>query len=136
MSIKENKALIRRIYELANQKKVDAFFEFLAPEYVEHWTDRNLSREEAIEADTMFFKALSDLTATIEDLVAEGDKVAIRVTWRGTHKGELMGMSPTGKKAEMTNAGIYRIANGKIAECWATIDSLRFMQQLGAIPNK
>ena len=68
--------------------------------------------------------------------VAEGDKVAIRVTWRGTHKGEFMGIAPTGNKIEMTNTLIFRIAVGKLAENWATIDELRLMQQLGVIPKQ
>jgi predicted ester cyclase len=136
MSTKENKELLGRAYTLMNQKRLDSFFKLLAPDYIEHWTENDLSLEQAKEADTLFFKAFPDATATIEELVAEGDKVAIRVTWRGTHKGDFRGLAPTGKKAEMTNTGIYRIAKGKLAECWATVDSLRLMQQLGVIPRQ
>ncbi len=79
--------------------------------------------------------AFPDSVATIEDILAEGDKVAFRVTYRMTHQAKFMGIEPTGKKVTMTNAAIYRIAAGKVVEGWATIDNLHFMQQLGAIPS-
>ena len=84
----------------------------------------------------MYFAAFPDASATIEDMVAEGDKVAVRVTWRATHKGEFMGITPTGKQIEMTNTLIFRIADGKLVENWATIDELRLMRQLGVIPEQ
>lgn len=136
MSIEENKALIRHAFELANQKNLDAFFKLFAPEYIAHSPVGDLPLEQAKQFETMFFTAFPDAISTIEDLVAEGDKVVVRVNWKGTHKGEFMGIAPTGNKIDMTNALIFRIAVGKLAENWATLDDLRLMQQLGAIPSQ
>ena len=134
MSIKENKALVRRMYEIFNKRELDRYPEIYTPGYTEHYPDMNVPLEQVIQEGKQYVVAFPDLVSTIEDMVAEGDKVAIRVTHRGTHKGEFMGIAPTGNKIEMTNTAIFRIASGKCAECWATLDNLRFMQQLGVIP--
>ena len=137
MSIKENKALIRRAYELMNRRELDAYFELLSPDYIEHHTTMgDSSLEQIIQGVPTFFTAFPDIHATIEDMLAEGDRVAIRVIWRGTHKGDFMGIAPTGNKIEMTNTAIFRIADGKWAETWATTDDLRLIQQLGVIPKQ
>ena len=70
-----------------------------------------------------------------EDLIAEGDKVILRFTLRGTHKGDFMGLSPTGKKIAVPGIIIYRIAGGKIAQHWIQTDSVGMLQQLGAMPQ-
>jgi predicted ester cyclase len=82
----------------------------------------------------MFRTAFPDLHGTIEDQIAEGDKVVMRMTYRGTHQGELMGIPATGKPVTMTFISINRIAEGKIAEGWVNFDALGMMQQLGVIP--
>jgi steroid delta-isomerase-like uncharacterized protein len=82
----------------------------------------------------MFLSGLPDLATTVEDTIAEGDKVAARWTARGTHNGELMGIPPTGKKVAMTAISIHRIVDGKIAESWINFDALGMMQQLGVAP--
>jgi predicted ester cyclase len=135
MSIEENKELVRRIYDKGYWKDLAKYPDFLAPGYVEHYSGRTMSLEEVKGFNPLFSAAFPDIVSTIEDMVAEGDKVAIRVTWRGTHKGEFMGIPPKGNKIEMTNTAIFRIAEGKLAEDWATVDELRFMQQIGAIPT-
>ena len=135
MSVEENKALIRRVYDLWNRRELAAAFDLFDSSYVAHTTDRDMSLEEERKLDGEFFAAFPDATGTIELMVAEGNKVAIRVTWRGTHKGEYAGIGPTGNRVEMTNSGIFRIAGGKVAELWATLDNLRFMQQLGMTLN-
>ena len=84
----------------------------------------------------MTIAAIPDVTATIEDIIAEGDRVAVRMTMRGTQKGEFRGIPPTGKTAVMTEMSIYRISEGKIAEGWDLSDRLGLMQQLGAIPQR
>jgi steroid delta-isomerase-like uncharacterized protein len=78
--------------------------------------------------------AFPDIQFTIEDQIAEGDRVVTRWTARGTNTGELMGMPPTGKKATVTGIDISRVANGKIAETWGNFDALGMLQQIGAIP--
>jgi steroid delta-isomerase-like uncharacterized protein len=124
------------MYELINRRELAAYFKLLAPGYVEHLTTGDMSLEQIKQLDAIMFAAFPDVTSTIEDMVAEEDKVAFRVTHRGTHKGEFMGIPPTGNKIEMTNTFIIKIATGKVAEGWATIDELRLMQQLGVIPKQ
>jgi predicted ester cyclase len=75
------------------------------------------------------------LQVTIEDLIAEGDRVAARVRFRGTHQGKLESIAPTGRRVESTGIIISRIEGGKIAEDWANFDDLGLMRQLGAIPE-
>jgi len=128
MSIKENKALINRTYEKINQGDLNAFFELCAPEYIEHLTDRDMSLKQSIEFEASFFAQFPDINITINDMVAEGDKVAMLVTWRAANK-------DSGKKVEMTNANIFKIAKGRIVEAWNVTD-IRLAQQLGAVPKQ
>ena len=136
MSIEENKALVRRAYALSTLKDMDAFFNFLAPEYVEHLPAGDISLKQLKQGIPAFFTAFPDIHITIEDMVAEGDRVAVLMTSRGTHKGEYMGIPPTGNRIEMRNTCIIRIANGKFVEWWGTLDGLSMMQQLGVIPKQ
>lgn len=78
--------------------------------------------------------AFPDGHMTIEDVIAEGDKVVARLTWRGTHLGEFYGVAPTGKRVAATSIGIDRFANGKIVEGWGEVDMLGMLRQLGALP--
>jgi predicted ester cyclase len=71
----------------------------------------------------------------INDLVAEGDKVGVRRTYQGTHKGELLGVPPTGNHLQFAGISIFRRAGGKIAESWEQVNLLAMMQQLGALPT-
>lgn len=84
---------------------------------------------------TMFRSGFPDIKMTIEEVVAEGDKVVFRVTVHGTHKGEFKGIAPTGKQVTMTGMQIWRIEGGKIVEGWFNRDDLGLMQQLGVIPS-
>ena len=72
---------------------------------------------------------------TVEDLIAEGDKVVTRWRARGTHQGELMGIPPSGNPVEVTGITIHRIEGGKVVETWANYDALGMMQQVGAVPE-
>jgi len=82
----------------------------------------------------MLRSAFPDFKATIDDILTEGDKVVIRMTWTGTQKGEFMGVPATGKRVSFGVIDIIRIANGKVVEHWGQMDSMSLMQQLGAIP--
>jgi predicted ester cyclase len=82
----------------------------------------------------MFRTGFPDIKVTVEDLVAEGEKVVARWTWRGTNQGEFQGMSPTGKQVTGSGISIHRFANGKFAEAWVNFDTLGMLQQLGVIP--
>jgi predicted ester cyclase len=137
MSIEKNKALIHRSYELSTQKDVASLFELYDPGYIEHMRDGDQTLEQLKLGVPVFFAAFPDARFTIDDMVAEGDKVAYRVTITGTHTGRpYMGIAPSGKKIEMRNTSIKRIANGKLAESWGTLDTLSMMRQLGIIPSR
>jgi predicted ester cyclase len=82
----------------------------------------------------MYLNAAADLRVTIEDLVAEDDKVGVRRSYEGTHRGELLGIPATGEQVRIGSISIFRLAEGKIAEIWEQLDLLTLMQQLGVIP--
>lgn len=137
MSVKENKALIRRFYEeVFNQKNLAVIDEFFAPNHVDHTLPPGLpvSPEGTKQAIAMILTAFPDLHLTIEDMIAEEDKV---VTWfktHGTQQGALGGIPPSGKQVTVSTIEITRIANGKIVEDWGLDDRLGMLQQLGLIP--
>jgi len=137
MSLEENKALVRRVYELSTKKDTSALFELYDPGYIEHLRDRDETLEQLKRGVAVIFAAFPDLAFTIEDMIAEGDKVAYRVTITGTHTGgPYMGLAPSGKKIVMKNTSIKRIANGRLAESWGTLDTISAMRQLGLIPAR
>ena len=137
MSTEENKSLIRRIYEEMNRQNWAGIEELCAPDYVVHGTggfpDMDLAGMKQLE--TAFWTAFPDAHPVLEDMIAEGDKVVSRVTVRGTHQGDFMGIPPTGKQVSWTGIGIDRIKDGKFVEGWMNEDNLGLMQQLGAIPQ-
>ncbi|HEY96610.1 MAG TPA: ester cyclase [Dehalococcoidia bacterium] len=135
MSIEDNKALVRRAYELTNRRELATFFELLAPEYVEHLPTGDKTREQVKDYADIFFNAFPDVRFKIVDMVAEGDKVAVLVNWRGTHKGVFMNILPTGNNIDITNANMIKIAGEKWVEFW-NITDVRLMQQLGVIPQQ
>jgi steroid delta-isomerase-like uncharacterized protein len=110
--------------------------ELVVRDYVYHMSGRPkpLTREETEQFFRTLRAAFPDQRVTIEDMIAEGDKVVTRYTSRGTHKGDFMGIPATGKEVVVTGIVISRIAQGKIAEDWEELDTLGFMVQLGAIP--
>ena len=83
----------------------------------------------------MYLAAFPDLHVTIEDMVAEEDKVMLRVTMHATHRGELLGIPPTENRLTLTTTETFRLAEGRIDEQWVNFDALGMMQQLGAIPS-
>jgi steroid delta-isomerase-like uncharacterized protein len=139
MSIEQNKALVHQmVEEIFNRGNIGRADEFLSPDFVEHEElppGMPQGREGVKQMTTMMRNAFPDFKATIEDIIAEGDKVVIRMTWSGTQKGEFMGVPPTGKSVSFGVLDIIRIAGGKFVEHWGQMDSMRMMQQLGAIPT-
>jgi len=140
MSTEEIKALARRWFEEANKGEA-AFMtvidELHATDIVGHGGGGEETRGlKDLKRDLMeWYSAFPDLHFTIDDMVVEGDKVAIRYTWTGTHTGEIKGIPPTNKKVTMWEVEIDRIAGGKFAEIWARYDTLGLMQQLGIVPK-
>jgi len=137
MSTEVNKASMRRFYEEAfNKKNRAAIDEFIDPTQVDHAAPPGTpgGLEGARQTLTMYLTAFPDLYFTVEDLIAEGDKVVARLTVRGTQQGVFMGIPPTGKHAEVTAIDINRMAGGKSVEHWLEMDTLGLLQQLGVIP--
>jgi steroid delta-isomerase-like uncharacterized protein len=132
----ENKAIVRRWVEAFNEGNLDAVDELVTGSYLRHDPNAPEVRgpEEEKQLIAMYRSAFPDLHFTIEDMIAEGDKVAMRVGISATHKGELLGIPATGKQLSVTGTEVYRLAEGKIDEQWVNVDTLGMMQQLGAIP--
>jgi predicted ester cyclase len=135
MSIEEqNKDIVYHFYELLNRKEIDTAYDYFAPEFVFHGAIGEVNREQLKQFDTMASRAFSDSICTVNDIIAEKDRVAFRISWTGTHKGEFMGIAPTGKNFKMQNTYIVRIRDNKYVEQWGTTEIPLMMQQLGAIP--
>jgi predicted ester cyclase len=118
-----NKDVIRRLLAEVDRGNLDVVDTCYAPGYVDHTPSplRSLAsgREGVRQAFALFYRAFPDTKHTIEDLVAEGDRVAARISARGTHTGELFGHAPTGRVVTQTSISIYRIGAGQIQERWA-----------------
>jgi steroid delta-isomerase-like uncharacterized protein len=138
MSLEDNKAIIRGYVEAVwNQQQVDRADEFMAPDFLDHASlpGQAPGLEGWKKKWAMYLAGIPDLRVTIEELVAEGDKVGVRRTYEGTHQGELLGVPPTGNHVQIGGISIFRLAGGKIAESWEQVDLLALMQQLGALPT-
>ena len=131
MSLEENKAIVRRFIEAYNKRNLDLIDDFIAPDYFDH--TNKVDREGLKQLFNMGFKAFPDWHETIEDIIAEGDKVWVHVKTTATHTGEWMGIAPTGKKVTSEMVDIYRIVNGKHVEGRFVVDQLDFFKQLGVI---
>jgi predicted ester cyclase len=135
MSTATNKAIVRRyIEQVFNESRPDLIEEFLAQEFDSH-TELAPGPEGVKQFYAMSVAAFPDQQTTIEDVIAEGDKVVVRATFRATHQGDLFGIPPTGRSVTMPWISIYRLANGKIVEHWYEDDQMGLMQQLGAVPT-
>jgi len=135
MSLEENKAVVRRLYEAVNTQDLSSIEDFMAPDYVDH-TRKLRGLEENRQYMTMLYKASPDIHGTVEDIIAERDRVWVRVKYTGTHKGELRGLAPTGKTFNQTSIDIYRISDGKVMDGWSFLElytHLAFFKQLGVI---
>ena len=137
MSLEENKAITRRYADEVNKRNLAAMDEIYSANYIAHVAGGQEVRgpEGVKELLTTLFSEYPDLHWTIEAIVAKEDKVLLRYTARGMHKGETMGIPPTGKEITASEISICRIAGGKVVEGWNIFDQLGMMQQLGAIPS-
>ena len=136
MSAEDNKAIVRRFYEeVFNQRNLAVVDELCTTNHLFHNPHTTLQgREEFKQLLSVYITAFPDARFTVEDLIAEGDRVASRYTFRGTHQGDLMGIPPTGKQVTVTGIIINRIVNGKSEEGWLNFDALGMLQQLGVAP--
>jgi steroid delta-isomerase-like uncharacterized protein len=138
MSAEENKATFRRyVEEVGNEGNLDLvdeiFGSYLSHQPAGHTEERGPEDVKRFMGE--FRGAFPDFHSTIEDMIAEGDKVVTRWTMRGTHQGEFRGIAPTGNRITVTGIGIFRFSDGKVVESWDNFDQLGMMQQLGAIPG-
>jgi predicted ester cyclase len=137
MSAEENKAIVRRWFEdFWNKDSPAAIDELCATNLVLHGAPPGVAPdfEGMKRAHAMHHAGFPDMHFTIEDMVAEGDKVATRFTLRGTHKGEWAGIPPTGKQVMITGIEITRLEGIEYAETWFNMDMLGMMQQLSVVP--
>jgi steroid delta-isomerase-like uncharacterized protein len=134
-----NKAIVRRfIEEVWNKGNLSVVDELFTPNYEHHDVsspDFGRGPESEKKRATLYRTAFPDLRLTIEDIIAEGETVMTRWSCRGTHKGDLSGITPTGKQFNITGVTIARLANGKLAEGYVNWDALGLMQQLGVVPE-
>ena len=134
----ENKALFRRTYEeLLNRGDLSVADELVSADFINHEAPpgRNRGPESMRGLATMLRTAFPDLRFTIEELVAEGEVVAGRLTMSGTHEGPLMGMPPTGRSVRQNHMHFVRFREGKAVEHWGVRDDVGMMQQMGVIPE-
>ena len=131
-----NKALVRRAWELADNP--DVLDEVYDPDVVWHEPDQEIrGLEQAKQFVTTYKTAFPDMSVTVEDVIAEEDKVVSRVTLRGTHQGETEEFGPpTGRQVELKGITISRVLGGKIVEDWDSYDNLSILQQLGLVPEQ
>ena len=136
MSENQNKTLMQRFYDdVANQGKLDWIDEFMADDFVEHEAFPGLAegREGVKQFFSMIRSAFDDFRMDVEELVAEGDKVVARITMKGTHRDEFMGIAGTGATINVAAIDIIRFADGRAVEHWGVTDSMAMMDQLGAL---
>lgn len=136
ISTKENEQIARSVpEEIATKRNLDRIDEVFAEDFVEHssFGEEMRGRQAVRETIQSVLDAFPDFEATVEETVAEGDLVAMRVTWRGTHEGPFMGIEPTGKSFETQSMIFTRIEDGTITERWVVPDALGMLTQLGVI---
>ncbi|HEY4816501.1 MAG TPA: ester cyclase [Candidatus Acidoferrum sp.] len=133
----QNKAVIRRLFEeVWNQGNLSVADELFAPNYTHHdpsTPDFGRGPESEKKRASLYRTAFPDFRITVEDILADGNAVMARWSCRGTHKGDLNGIAPTGRQFAISGLSVGRLANGKIVEGWVNWDALGLMQQLGVV---
>lgn len=145
MSIKENIALTRRCFNVEDFRGIreaenpaltmeqtlrKVMAEIFDSDIIMHRPEGDMNYESFVEYNIMLMSAFPDFSCTIEDMVAAGDRVAVRLTMRGTHQGPFRGIPATGKKIEIGGISMARFAGGKVVEGWSFSDTVGMMQQL------
>jgi steroid delta-isomerase-like uncharacterized protein len=137
MSTEANKELVRRYYdEVHNRRNYDRIEELVTPDFKEHdpLPGQAAGREGMKDRERMLAANL-DVRFTVEDIIAEGEKVVVRWRNHGTHIGEFLGIPPTGKEFSVEGINVYRVLDGKLAEGWSVVDVFGQLLQLGVIPS-
>ena len=135
MSAADNKARVRRFFDLVNANDLDAVAALCGPGYQLHFDGMpTVDAAGAVEMFGGFLAAFPDIHHEVIDQIAEGDRVATRIVVRGTQTADFMGIPATGRAIEIGSINIHVIADGRFVEQWINSDSLGMMQQLGVIP--
>ena len=136
MSVEANKETARRLYELLNQGQLEPIGGLVSADYEEHdpLPGQGTGRDGVLDRFSLITTALAP-RFTIEDVVAEGDRVVVRWTNAGTHVGEFAGIPATGKPFTISGIDIYRVVDGTLCEHWHVIDQLSMLGQLGLLPE-
>jgi steroid delta-isomerase-like uncharacterized protein len=135
MDLEANKRLVRRQFEeLINNKNLTVIDSDMAADFIDHEAPPSLppGLDGVRQHISGLHQMCPDMHVMVEDIIAEGDRVVVRNTWRGTHTGHLFGIPPTGKRFALKGIVVWRIRDGRICERWATLDQLGLRQQLGA----
>jgi predicted ester cyclase len=141
MSIEENKDVVRRTYDELNNVEGDlnrhrAYFKkCYAPGLVIHNPNGDMTEGQNEQRVSLLYSAFSDIKFSIEDMIAEEDKVATRYVFSCVHSGPFMGKNPSGKPITVRGVNIYRIGGGQITEVWEMMDTFGLLMQVGLIPN-
>jgi steroid delta-isomerase-like uncharacterized protein len=136
MTLEENKQVVQRFHEQVwNQGNLAVIDELVSSDYRMHKPLPSPDREGLRQFVAMIHSAFPDWHETIEDVIAEEDRVVLRGIIRGTQRGAYLGMPPTGQQIQMPSIFIFRLVDGKIVEDWGEADTLGMMQQLGALPH-
>jgi predicted ester cyclase len=132
--LQSNKEIVRHFIAETNAQNFSAYEEVLTADLVQHFPGGiDKDRQAVEENERMFAAAFPDISRTIEDLIAEGDKVVARTSLRGTHLGDFGGISATGRPIQFTGLVVYRIAEGRIAESWVEFDVISLMSQISDV---
>ena len=133
MTLEDHKMIVRRFFEEAwNRQNLNVVDEIFAPTVI--FNGQSVTREALKQALAGRRVAFPDIQVTVDDQVAEGEKVSTRRTWQATHRGPYRGVAPTGKQVKWTQISIVRFSQGRIVEDWAVADEFSILQQLGALP--
>jgi steroid delta-isomerase-like uncharacterized protein len=134
MGTAENKDIVRRIYQEAiNNHDLDLLDSYILPDDVNHKNPGGL--EGVKQLFSMLFGAFPDLRVSVDSIGADGDRVWVRTTMRGTQQGPFMGMPPSGRTFAAETVNEVRLENGKVVEEWGVTDTLGMWQQLGLMPQ-
>jgi steroid delta-isomerase-like uncharacterized protein len=134
MSVEENKALIRAFYEMDVKESLDKVDELFHPEFVYHTLEGDTDREGYKQGNAAVLAAFPDCRYTLDEVIAEGDKVVERWTMVGTHQSEFSGIPATNKMVTFSGVSIDRFEGDKVAETWVFYNPMSLLQQLGAFP--
>ena len=135
MTLDENKAVARRFIDEVFGGRKDSVDEIVDPEFVGHsWGPQPTGRDDLLAAIDRVSAGLSEHWMKVDDTIAEGDRVAVRLRSHARQTGSFMGLPPSGKEYTITETHVFRIRDGKVVEHWRDADLLGLMQQLGAIP--